>query len=75
MQPGFNRFIRYISQQDPEAARVYWQESLADYKATPFPPLPSTVQQPVADAIVEYQCPPLPTISSNITMSTLIRAA
>ncbi|KAF1937770.1 acetyl-CoA synthetase-like protein, partial [Clathrospora elynae] len=74
-QPNFNGFIQYLGHQDPGATAKYWQDSLADCEATMFPPLPSKVQQPVADAMVEHQCPPLPTTSSDITTSTLVRAA
>ncbi|KAE8823734.1 hypothetical protein PTNB85_09859 [Pyrenophora teres f. teres] len=75
-QPSFNTFIQYVSQQDVKAAAAYWQTALADCEAVLFPPLPSTVTQPVADTTVKYQCPPSPeATSSNITTSTLIRAA
>ncbi|KAK1912702.1 hypothetical protein P3342_004638 [Pyrenophora teres f. teres] len=75
-QPSFNTFIQYVSQQDVKAAAAYWQTALADCEAVLFPPLPSTVTQPVADTTVKYQCPPSPEVtSSNITTSTLIRAA
>ncbi|CAE7020751.1 Nonribosomal peptide synthetase 3 [Pyrenophora teres f. teres] len=75
-QPSFNAFIQYLGQQDLEAAAAYWQTALADCEAVLFPPLPSTVTQPVADTTVKYQCPPSPeATSSNITTSTLIRAA
>jgi len=74
-EPDYQAFIRYLGQQDQEAAAAYWQTSLADCTAGPFPPLPSTVQQPVADGTVEYQCPPLAKAASDTTTSTLIRAA
>ncbi|KAJ4354970.1 hypothetical protein N0V95_003349 [Ascochyta clinopodiicola] len=74
-QPGFNAFIKYLGQQDQEAAAAYWQAALADCEATPFPPLPPAVQQPVADAIAEHHCPALPKALSDTTTSTLIRAA
>ncbi|PVH90132.1 hypothetical protein DM02DRAFT_722593 [Periconia macrospinosa] len=74
-QPGFNAFIQYLTQQDQEAATKYWQTTLASCEATMFPPLPSTVQQPVADAMLEHQCPPMPKSSSDATTSTLLRAA
>ena len=72
---GFNAFIQYLGQQNQEAITKYWQATLADCKGTIFPPLSSSVQQPVADAMLEYQCPPLTKMISNTTMSTLIRAA
>ncbi|KAF2463979.1 acetyl-CoA synthetase-like protein, partial [Lindgomyces ingoldianus] len=74
-QPSFHAFIKYLSQQDQEAGEMYWKTALADCQATLFPPLPSAVQQPVADATMVYQCPPLPTAGSDTTMSTLLRAA
>lgn len=75
-QPGFRNFIRYLTQMEKEAADMYWQSALSSCEATLFPPLPSTIAQPVADASIEHQCPPLPaTVDSDITTSTLIRAA
>ncbi|KAE8868632.1 hypothetical protein PTNB29_02543 [Pyrenophora teres f. teres] len=74
-KPSFNAFIQYLSQQDPEAAAAYWQTALVDCEAVLFPPLPSTVTQPVADTTVEYQCPPLIQSATDITTSTLVRAA
>ncbi|KAH8727296.1 condensation domain-containing protein, partial [Phaeosphaeriaceae sp. PMI808] len=74
-QPSFNTFIQYLGQQDQEVATLYWQTTLADCEAALFPPLPSTVAQPVADATVLYQCPQLSKTTSDTTTSTLIRAA
>ncbi|EUC39879.1 hypothetical protein COCMIDRAFT_41693 [Bipolaris oryzae ATCC 44560] len=74
---GFNAFIQHLGQQDQEAITKYWQATLADFNGTLFPPLStsSSAQQPVANAMLEYQCAPLPKTASNTTMSTLIRAA
>ncbi|EOA91164.1 uncharacterized protein SETTUDRAFT_65284, partial [Exserohilum turcica Et28A] len=74
-QSGFNNFIKYLSQMDQDALAAYWQTTLSDCEANVFPPLLSGVQQPVADATAEYQCPPLPKRTSNTTISTLVRAA
>ncbi|KAG7407670.1 Nonribosomal peptide synthetase TES [Fusarium oxysporum f. sp. rapae] len=72
---GFNTFIKYLGQQNQEAAVAYWRANLANCIATPFPSLQSTAKHPISDAIVEYQCPPLAKVSSDTTTSTLIRAA
>ncbi|KAK1914199.1 hypothetical protein P3342_007445 [Pyrenophora teres f. teres] len=75
---GSNRastFIKYLGEQDHEAAAAYWQGTLADCQAISFPALPPAVQQPVADATTAFQCPALARRPSDITMSTLIRAA
>ncbi|CAA9959381.1 Nonribosomal peptide synthetase 3 [Pyrenophora teres f. maculata] len=74
-QPGFNAFIQYLDQQDQEAATLYWQTTLAGCEAVLFPPLPSMVAQPAAETTVEYQCTPLLQSATDITTSTLIRAA
>ncbi|KAE8823752.1 hypothetical protein PTNB85_09877 [Pyrenophora teres f. teres] len=74
-QPSFNAFIQYLSQRNQKDATSYWQSALVDCKATLFPPLPSSVKQPVADTMVEYQCPPFTRCTTDMTMSTLIRAA
>ncbi|KAE8873303.1 hypothetical protein PTNB73_02454 [Pyrenophora teres f. teres] len=74
-QTSFNAFIQYLGQQDLEATAAYWQTALSDCEAVLFPPLPSTVTQPVADTTVEYQCPPLSKATLDTTTSTIIRAA
>ncbi|KAK3216152.1 hypothetical protein GRF29_8g2302175 [Pseudopithomyces chartarum] len=74
-QPGFNAFISYIGQQDQKSAELYWQTTLADCEALVFPSLQPTVQQPVADTTVGYQCPQFTKATSDTTTSTLIRAA
>jgi len=74
-RPSLNVFIKYIGEMDQDAAVAYWQAILADCEATIFPSLPSTVQQPVADTTIKYQCPLLPKAASDITTSSLVRAA
>ncbi|KAH7116165.1 hypothetical protein B0J11DRAFT_593923 [Dendryphion nanum] len=73
-QPGFNTFIGYLGQQDQKAVETYWTDSLADCQATPFPPLPPSIQQPSASSAIEYQCL-LPKTPSDMTMSTVLQAA
>ncbi|KAF2463679.1 acetyl-CoA synthetase-like protein [Lindgomyces ingoldianus] len=74
-RPGFHAFIKYLNQHDEEVTAMYWKNALYDCQATLFPPLPSAVQQPVADAMIDYQCPPLPKAPSDTTTSALVRAA
>lgn len=74
--PPFNRFIKYISERDGSSADKYWQDTLGDFDNAPFPTLPASVPQPITDTIIEHSV----TLtgqqkSSNITLSTLIRAA
>ncbi|KAH7112490.1 hypothetical protein B0J11DRAFT_597847 [Dendryphion nanum] len=72
---GFNAFIKYLGQQEQEKEQRYWKDYLSDCQATLFPSLPSTIHQPAADTTVEHHCLPLPKTDSNVTASTLMRAA
>ncbi|KAL7780532.1 hypothetical protein CFE70_010556 [Pyrenophora teres f. teres 0-1] len=74
-QIGFHAFIKYLGQQDQDSTATYWRTTLANCQATLFPPLPPTIQQPLANATIIYQCPPLPKAASDTTKSILIRAA
>lgn len=73
--PGFQPFIQYIRDQDTEAVKEYWRESLAGCDSTPFPALPPIVEQPIVDKISEHVLPGLTQNSSPFTTSTLVRAA
>ncbi|KAH7125842.1 hypothetical protein EDB81DRAFT_910495 [Dactylonectria macrodidyma] len=72
--PSFNAFVKYIGEQDEQAMVEYWQQYLADCNSAPFPALPYSVQQPVADTVKQRQLS-LPQQSRAITASTLARAA
>ncbi|KAJ4300033.1 hypothetical protein N0V90_005282 [Kalmusia sp. IMI 367209] len=75
--PPFNRFIKYISDMDVDAASNYWRDLLMDYDNAPFPTLPPSVKQPLTNTILEHQVDLTghQNSSANITLSTLIRAA
>lgn len=72
--PPFNAFVKYIEEQDEKTMTDYWRQSLGDCNSAPFPALPPSVQQPVADTFTE-RLVSLPQQSRAITASTLIRAA
>ncbi|KAH5617621.1 hypothetical protein HBI23_252310 [Parastagonospora nodorum] len=74
-QPSFATFAKYLGQLDQGAIKKYWEAELCDCEAALFPPLPPEIQQTVADTIQEYQCPPLPKLTTDATASTLVRAA
>lgn len=73
--PGFQPFINYIQNEDTEAVKQYWRESLAGCESSPFPALPPIVEQPTVDKIAEHALPGLAQNSSPFTTSTLVRAA
>ncbi|KAE8822468.1 hypothetical protein HRS9122_10515, partial [Pyrenophora teres f. teres] len=51
-QIGFHAFIKYLGQQDQDSTATYWRTTLANCQATLFPPLPPTIQQPLANATI-----------------------
>lgn len=73
--PQFQTFIRYIQDQDPEAAAGYWRSYMEGFEAPLFPPLVPGINQPVADTSVGHRIPHPKNKISGITTSMLIRAA
>lgn len=73
--PQFQSFIKYVKGRDTDEAAAYWQRVLLDCDCRPFPSLPPTVEHPVADTIIRDFLPLPPNLGSDITASTLIRAA
>ncbi|PNP49913.1 hypothetical protein THARTR1_09443 [Trichoderma harzianum] len=70
----FQAFIKFIKEQDETQTMDYWETSLEGYDALPFPALPSSVTEARTDTFVEHTIP-LPQTQSDITTSSLIRAA
>ncbi|KAJ5354279.1 non-ribosomal peptide synthetase [Penicillium brevicompactum] len=70
----FSRFIKYLSSNDGRSSG-FWEAQLADSEAAPFPTLPSTGYQPHANEITRVALPHIKWPTSDITASTLIRAA
>ncbi|QYT00338.1 hypothetical protein H0G86_007424 [Trichoderma simmonsii] len=70
----FQAFIKFIKEQDETQTINYWETSLEGYDALPFPALPSSVTEARTDTFVEHSIP-LPQTRSDITTSSLIRAA
>ena len=66
-RPQFKTFIKYTDKQD--------DKKVVDYcNCTPFPALPPSVQQPVADIVIEHQFLLPQRQSRDITTLTVIRA-
>ncbi|KAL7954443.1 hypothetical protein V8C34DRAFT_308327 [Trichoderma compactum] len=70
----FQAFIKFIKGQDETQTMDYWETSLKGYDALPFPALPSSVTEARTDTFIEHTIP-LPQTRSDITTSSLIRAA
>ncbi|KAI4248827.1 MAG: hypothetical protein L6R40_000838 [Gallowayella cf. fulva] len=73
--PQFQTFIKYVQRQDDKRAAEYWQRALQGFDAAPFPPPVPSVEQPVADSVVEHSFPSPKNTSGGVTTSMLIRAA
>ncbi|KAJ4168486.1 Nonribosomal peptide synthetase 30 [Fusarium falciforme] len=81
--PGFQPFIKYLEEQqrNPEGVKKtedYWKRYFDSCEATQFPTLPSPSYEPTSNKTTLYRMkinPPSPSISLDLTPSTLIRAA
>ncbi|KAJ2987577.1 hypothetical protein NUW58_g4428 [Xylaria curta] len=76
MKPApFNSFVKFLSSVPDVEASQYWQSYLADGDFGPFPALPPSVQEPMSDATIELELPPLALKAEAATTSMLIRGA
>lgn len=71
----FNNFIRYIEELDFEASKNYWRSELDGSNPSTFPKLPSVAYEPLANRRITRFLPVPKSLPSNITISTMIRAA
>lgn len=67
----FTSFIKYLQTRDEAATTNYWRRTLEDCSSTPFPPLPPSVDEPIADEeltrrIVWQRKKPASTTTANL---------
>jgi amino acid adenylation domain-containing protein/non-ribosomal peptide synthase protein (TIGR01720 family) len=75
-RPGFNTFIKYLQGSSDADAEAYWKAYLGNHDFAPFPTLPSTVREPLADGTMEVTLSTTATATTTgMTMSTIIRGA
>ncbi|KAI3317100.1 hypothetical protein HD806DRAFT_541604 [Xylariaceae sp. AK1471] len=72
-QSVFNTFVKHLLRTKSGDADTYWRSYLAHPEFNPFPVLPASVQEPVADAVLETRL--APRVKSEFTMSTMINGA
>ncbi|KAI4219841.1 MAG: hypothetical protein L6R40_008708, partial [Gallowayella cf. fulva] len=72
---GFNHFVKYLGESDVSVSEAFWRSQLADADGSVFPALPTPMYQPRAEASMEHQAVLTRRPQSNITTSTIIRAA
>jgi amino acid adenylation domain-containing protein len=73
----FNRFIRYLGEQNSDQVAEYWREHLAGVPSPTFPALPAIDYQPVANAVVDHLIilgSSQQVSEGNVTMATKLRA-
>ncbi|GKU10392.1 unnamed protein product, partial [Fusarium langsethiae] len=73
--PPFSTFIRYIEDQKPDNQSRYWLDALSNCECTQFPSLPSWIEYPVVDEVIDTTLASVPQRTGNITTSNLVRAA
>ncbi|KAF4439343.1 destruxin synthetase [Fusarium austroafricanum] len=73
--PQFQCFIQHIRQQDPQKVSGYWRRVLYGCDSVPFPTLPPSIDQPLADAVVQHDFAQSKRLSNDITTTALIHAA
>ncbi|KAF5636484.1 enniatin synthase [Fusarium sp. NRRL 52700] len=73
--PQFQSFIQHISHQDPQKVSEYWRHVLNDCDSVPFPNLPPSIDQPLADTVVQHEFPQPKRLSKGTTLTALIHAA
>ena len=72
---GFNNFVKYLGESDASMSEAFWRSQLADTDGSMFPALPTPMYQPRAEASMKHEAVLTRRPQSNITTSTIIRAA
>lgn len=74
--PQFNKFIKYIQAQNSDGkSKGFWKSKFSDLSASSFPKLPSISYTPCANTLTKRLVPLSTAVSSDITISNMIRAA
>lgn len=73
--PPFRNFIRHCQNTDQVASMSYWKDALSGFGSVQFPSLPPSVTKTTANECFDYKIQKPKSSITNVTMSTLIRAA
>ncbi|KAF2106754.1 hypothetical protein BDV96DRAFT_654318 [Lophiotrema nucula] len=73
--PGYNRFIKLITEVDAVECKAFWQKQLNQGTANSFPALPSATYQPSPDSEVTRSIAILRDADKGFMLSTILRAA
>ena len=72
--PPLSRFLRFLAQQDPEAAQCFWRAQFEGDDDTPFPTSPRPSYRPDPAQVITLGLEAQP-VRDSITLTTLLRAA
>lgn len=73
--PEFSLFVSHATETNRDSAEAFWEWNLINYDGQVFPALPANVNEPCATASAERQIAIPELTESNMTISTLLRAA
>ncbi|MCJ1249676.1 hypothetical protein MMC30_006902 [Trapelia coarctata] len=73
--PVFSSFLQYLSNQDMEASKMFWNRQLADAPPPLFPQLPSLTYTPLGNKSLKREVPLSRKPRSSITTATIVQAA
>ncbi|KAK2601699.1 hypothetical protein QQS21_004774 [Conoideocrella luteorostrata] len=71
----FQPFVKFVSNLEEKSAMEFWRSQLEDCESALFPPMPSAHYRPHADQTVHHRVARLEWPRSDITASTILRAA
>ncbi|KAK2591374.1 hypothetical protein QQS21_010934 [Conoideocrella luteorostrata] len=71
----FTKFIQYVQQRDDQEFLTYWKQTLGDYDGVPFPAASLSANNSTTNSLVECSIMNPKKCGSDVTTSTLIRAA
>jgi amino acid adenylation domain-containing protein/non-ribosomal peptide synthase protein (TIGR01720 family) len=73
--PGYNRFIKLITEVDAEDCKTFWSKQLSQGTPNSFPHLPSATYQPSPDSEVTKTITFVRNADKGFMLSTILRAA
>ncbi|KAH7122777.1 hypothetical protein B0J11DRAFT_608385 [Dendryphion nanum] len=73
--PGYNRFIKFITDVNAEETKTFWKKQLGQGTANSFPSLPSATYQPSPDREVTRSIEIARDTDKGFMLSTILRAA
>jgi amino acid adenylation domain-containing protein len=73
--PGYNRFIKLITEVDAEESKTFWKKQLSQGTPNSFPQLPTATYQPSPDTEVTRTIEIARDADKGFMLSTILRAA